>query len=79
MTGILITAVLFLRALRTMFLGHPRLPQTIPTGGITDLRTSEAVPTVTLMAVALVIGVAPRWLLDVIEPASRTVTGLVAR
>ncbi|MEU2551412.1 NADH-quinone oxidoreductase subunit M [Streptomyces sp. NPDC013313] len=78
-TGILITAALFLRAVRTMFLGHPRLPQTIPTGGITDLRGSEAVPTVTLMAVALLIGVAPRWLLDVIEPASRTVAGLVAR
>ncbi|HJT78094.1 MAG TPA: NADH-quinone oxidoreductase subunit M [Gemmataceae bacterium] len=78
-TGILITAALFLRALRSMFLGLPRLPQTIPTGGISDLRGSEAVPTVALMAVALVIGVAPRWLLDVIEPASRTVTGLVAR
>jgi NADH-quinone oxidoreductase subunit M len=78
-TGILITAALFLRALRTMFLGVPRLPQTIPTGGISDLTGAEAVPTVALMAVALVIGVAPRWLLDVIEPASRTLTGLVAR
>ncbi|MEU7401905.1 NADH-quinone oxidoreductase subunit M [Streptomyces sp. NPDC044948] len=78
-TGILITAALFLRALRTMFLGHPRLPQTIPAGGITDLTRSEAIPTVTLLAVALVIGVVPRWLLDVIEPASRTLTDLVAR
>ncbi|MFE1751903.1 NuoM family protein [Streptomyces anandii] len=78
-TGILITAALFLRALRTMFLGVPRLPQTIPTGGVSDLSRTEAVPTVGLMAVALVIGVAPRWLLDVIEPASRTLTGLVAR
>ncbi|MFI1533300.1 NuoM family protein [Streptomyces anandii] len=78
-TGILITAALFLRALRTMFLGVPRLPQTIPSGGVSDLSGTEAVPTVGLMAVALVIGVAPRWLLDVIEPASRTLTGLVAR
>ncbi|MFE1862622.1 complex I subunit 4 family protein [Streptomyces anandii] len=78
-TGILITAALFLRALRTMFLGVPRLPQTIPTGGVSDLSRTEGVPTVGLMAVALVIGVAPRWLLDVIEPASRTLTGLVAR
>jgi NADH-quinone oxidoreductase subunit M len=79
LTGILLTAALFLRALRAMFLGDPRLPQTIPTGGLTDLRPSEAVATVTLLAVALIIGIAPRWLLDVIEPASRTVTGLVAR
>ncbi|MFG3120091.1 NuoM family protein [Streptomyces sp. NPDC048197] len=79
LTGILITAALFLRALRAMFLGASRLPSTIPTGGITDLRSSEATPTVTLLGAALVIGVAPRWLLDVIEPASRTVTRLVAR
>ncbi|MER6619177.1 NADH-quinone oxidoreductase subunit M [Streptomyces sp. NPDC000931] len=79
LTGILITAALFLRALRAMFLGVPRLPQTIPTGGISDLERTETVPTVTLLAVALVIGVVPRWLLDVIEPASRTVIELVAR
>ncbi|MFD1657500.1 NuoM family protein [Streptomyces caeni] len=79
LTGILITAALFLRALRAMFLGTPRLPQTIPTSGVTDLRRSEAVPTVILLGMALVIGVAPRWLLDVIEPAGRTVIRLVAR
>ena len=78
-TGILITAALFLRALRGMFLGVPRLPRTITTSGIADLKHSEALSTVTLLAVALVIGVAPRWLLDVIEPASHTVIGLVAR
>ncbi len=79
LTGILLTAALFLRALRSMFLGVPRLPQSIPTGGISDLERTETVPTVTLLAVALVIGVVPRWLLDVIEPASRTVIELVAR
>ncbi|MCA2201987.1 complex I subunit 4 family protein [Streptomyces griseoincarnatus] len=79
LTGILITAALFLRALRTMFLGVPRLPSTIPTGGVSDLERNETLPTVTLLAVALVIGVVPRWLLDVIEPASRTVIELVAR
>ncbi|MFJ9862254.1 NuoM family protein [Streptomyces albogriseolus] len=79
LTGILITAALFLRALRAMFLGVPRLPRTIPTGGISDLERTETVPTVTLLAVALVIGVVPRWLLDVIEPASRRVIELVAR
>ncbi|MEY9815308.1 complex I subunit 4 family protein [Streptomyces albogriseolus] len=79
LTGILITAALFLRALRAMFLGVPRLPSTIPTAGISDLERTETLPTVTLLAVALVIGVMPRWLLDVIEPASRTVIELVAR
>ncbi|MEV5464737.1 NADH-quinone oxidoreductase subunit M [Streptomyces griseoincarnatus] len=79
LTGIVLTAALFLRALRSMFLGVPRLPQSIPTGGISDLEPTETVPTVTLLAVALVIGVVPRWLLDVIEPASRTVIELVAR
>ncbi|MBX9394451.1 NADH-quinone oxidoreductase subunit M [Streptomyces sp. TRM72054] len=79
LTGILITAALFLRAVRSMFLGVPRLPQTIPTGGLSDLNGTETVPTVALLAVALVIGVVPRWLLDVIEPAGRTLTGLVAR
>lgn len=79
LTGILITAALFLRAVRSMFLGVPRLPQTIPTGGLSDLKGTETVPTVALLAAALVIGVVPRWLLDVIEPAGRTLTGLVAR
>ncbi|MGW3381131.1 complex I subunit 4 family protein [Streptomyces albogriseolus] len=79
LTGILITAALFLRALRAMFLGVPRLPSTIHTAGISDLERTETLPTVTLLAVALVIGVMPRWLLDVIEPASRTVIELVAR
>ncbi|MFG7943113.1 complex I subunit 4 family protein [Streptomyces cacaoi] len=77
--GLLLTAALFLRALRTMFLGTPRLPGSVPVGGPGDLDAREAVPTVTLLAVALVIGVAPRFLLDVVEPAGRTVAELVAR
>ncbi|NDZ69947.1 NADH-quinone oxidoreductase subunit M [Streptomyces sp. SID10362] len=78
-TGILITAALFLIALRRVFLGAARLPDTVPAGRVRDLRTTEALSTVPLLAVALVIGVAPRGLLDVIEPAGRTLTGLVAR
>ncbi|MFI8850897.1 NuoM family protein [Streptomyces sp. NPDC053499] len=77
--GILITAALFLRALRTLFLGPPRLPAGIPATGLVDLRPSEAVATVPLLALALVIGVVPRFLLDVVEPAGRAVTELVAR
>ncbi|MET8728984.1 NADH-quinone oxidoreductase subunit M [Streptomyces parvus] len=78
-TGILITAALFLRALRTMLLGAPRLPQSVHTTGFGDLKGREAVSSIALLALALVIGIAPRRLLDVIEPASRTVTDLVAR
>ncbi|MFE9611205.1 NuoM family protein [Streptomyces sp. NPDC006012] len=78
-TGILLTAALFLRALRSVFLGVPRLPRTVAGAGIGDLRGAETLSVVALLALALVIGVAPRWLLDVVEPASRTLTGLVAR
>ncbi|MBC9725045.1 NuoM family protein [Streptomyces sp. TRM68367] len=79
LTGILLTAALFLRALRRMFLGTVRLPQSIRTGGFGDLAPAEAVSIVPLLAVALVIGVLPRWLLDVIEPAGRALVGLVTR
>ncbi|MEU2721447.1 complex I subunit 4 family protein [Streptomyces smyrnaeus] len=77
--GILLTAALFLRALRAIFLGPPRLPAGIPTTGVVDLRPSEAAATVPLLGLALIIGVVPRFLLDVVEPAGRAVTELVAR
>ncbi|MFH9570550.1 NuoM family protein [Streptomyces sp. NPDC017230] len=79
LTGILITAALFLTALRRVFLGTPRLPRTVPAGHVADLDRHEALPVVALLTVALVIGVVPRWLLDVIEPAGRALAGLVAR
>ncbi|MEI7031688.1 NADH-quinone oxidoreductase subunit M [Streptomyces pratensis] len=79
LTGIVITAALFLTALRRMFLGAPRLPGALASGGVADLRRHEALPTVALLALALVIGVLPRWLLDVIEPAGRALARLVAR
>ncbi|MBT3152493.1 NADH-quinone oxidoreductase subunit M [Streptomyces sp. CHD11] len=78
-TGILITAALFLRALRAMLLGAPRLPESVHTTGFGDLKAREAVSSISLLVLALLIGIAPRWLLDVIEPAGRTVTELVAR
>ncbi|MEW2630827.1 NADH-quinone oxidoreductase subunit M [Streptomyces sp. NPDC048389] len=78
-TGILLTAALFLRALRSMLLGPTRLPGSIRAGGFGDLTTTEAVSIVPLLGVALVIGVLPRLLLDVVEPAGRTLAELVAR
>jgi NADH-quinone oxidoreductase subunit M len=80
LTGILITTALFLRALRKIFTGPLRLPGAAGAAGVFgDLTVSEAASTVPLLALAVLIGVAPGFLLDVIEPAARTVTVLVAR
>jgi NADH-quinone oxidoreductase subunit M len=80
LTGILITTALFLRALRKIFTGPLRLPGAAgAAGAFGDLTVSEAASTVPLLALAVLIGVAPGFLLDVIEPAARTVTVLVAR
>ncbi|SFB95599.1 complex I subunit 4 family protein [Streptomyces aidingensis] len=79
LTGILITAALFLRALHRMLLGPTRLPGSVRTGGFTDLTPAETAATVPLLGLSLVIGIVPRFLLDVIEPAARALTGLVAR
>jgi NADH-quinone oxidoreductase subunit M len=78
--GILITAALFLRALQRVFLGPERLPDAPGTPRpIADLHASEAAAIVPLLVLATVIGVLPRFLLDVIEPASRVLLELVAR
>ena len=79
-TGILITAALFLRALQQIFTGPLRLPGGPGTpASVGDLTVTEATGTVPLLALAVLIGIAPRFLLDVIEPAARTVIHLVAR
>ncbi|MEV7040732.1 NADH-quinone oxidoreductase subunit M [Amycolatopsis sp. NPDC051061] len=70
--GILITAALFLRAFQKVFLGKPGTPAT-------DLTVAEGVSITPLLALAVVIGVFPRFLLDLIEPASRSVLNLLAR
>ena len=78
--GILLTAALFLLAIQRILLGPLRTP-----GGpgattvFRDLRPYEIASVAPLLLLALVIGVAPRFLLDVIEPASRRVVELVAR
>jgi NADH-quinone oxidoreductase subunit M len=73
--GVLITAALLLWALQRVFLGEaPAGLRTVP-----DLRGHELAATAPLLAAALVIGVFPRFLLDLIEPASRAVVTLVAR
>ncbi|MFC9397520.1 NuoM family protein [Streptomyces sp. NPDC057027] len=78
--GILLTAGLFLRALRQLLMGPPRLPDAPGTPrAFADLRAHESAAVVPLLALAVVLGIAPRFLLDVIEPASRTVLELLAR
>lgn len=73
--GILLTAALFLRALQHLFTGDTRgLSQ-----DFVDLRPSELGSAGMLLTLSVVIGILPRPLLDVIEPASRTLVGLLGR
>jgi len=79
-TGIVITAALFLRALQQIFLGPLRVPGGPGTpAALRDLTAAETAGIVPLIALAMVIGILPRFLLDLIEPAARTLTYLVAR
>ena len=79
-TGILVTAALFLLALQRVFLGALRVPDAPGTPRpFADLRPSEAWSIVPLLALATLIGILPRVLLDVVEPASRALLELVAR
>ena len=72
--GILVTAGLFLWALQRVLLGEQ------PTSGeaFADLRRHESAAIAPLLLLSVVIGVLPRWLLDVIEPAAGTVVTLVS-
>ena len=73
--GIVLTAALFLRAFQQVFTG----PAGGRSEGFVDLRAHETVPTATLLALSLVIGVLPGPLLALIEPAADTVIGLIGR
>jgi NADH-quinone oxidoreductase subunit M len=73
--GILITAALFLRAFQRVFLG----PFRAPVDRVGDVTVVEGVAIAPLIVAAVIIGVVPRFLLDVIEPASRVLVDLVGR
>ena len=75
--GILITAALFLRAYQRIFLGSPSAGSSGT--GTTDLTAAETVSIVPLMVFAVVIGLFPRFLLDLIEPAASTLGSLLSR
>ncbi|TNC26479.1 complex I subunit 4 family protein [Amycolatopsis alkalitolerans] len=72
--GILVTAALFLRAFRKVFLGASQGP-----GPIADLTAAEGFSIAPLLVLAVVVGVFPRFLLDLIEPASQAVLDLLGR
>jgi NADH-quinone oxidoreductase subunit M len=79
-TGIVITAALFLRALQQIFTGPLRLPgDPGASAALGDLTASEAASTVPLLGLAVLIGIVPAFLLDLIDPAARALTVLVAR
>ncbi|HEX2031494.1 MAG TPA: NADH-quinone oxidoreductase subunit M [Actinomycetota bacterium] len=69
--GVVLLAAAFLRMLRQVFLGpgEGRWP------GWADLRAAEGTALATLVALTVVIGLAPAWLLSVIDPAATRLTG----
>ncbi|MFI6386110.1 NuoM family protein [Nonomuraea sp. NPDC050540] len=71
--GILITAALLLRVFHRAFLGAPGELE------ISDVRPRELAAVAPLLVLSLVIGLAPRWLLDPVEPFSAVLVGLVSR
>lgn len=75
LVGILLTAALCLRALQRLLTGADGERS----ASVTDVRVSELVAVATLLVLATLIGVLPRLLLDVVEPASQTVVALVGR
>jgi len=75
LVGILVTAALFLRALQRIFTG-----KTVgASAGFRDLRPAETWSIGGLLLLSLAIGVLPRALLDLIEPAARAAIALVGR
>jgi len=73
--GILITAALFLRAVQRLLTGPPGARSV----GFADVRGREALAIGGLLVLALVVGIVPGPLLDLITPASHTVVDLVSR
>jgi NADH-quinone oxidoreductase subunit M len=73
--GILITAALLLRAVQRIFTGETR-GRSI---GFRDLYATQIWAVAPLLVLSAAIGLFPRPLLDVIEPAAHTLTALVGR
>ncbi|MCO7191628.1 NuoM family protein [Pseudonocardia sp. McavD-2-B] len=79
-TGVLLTAALFLVAMGRMLSGDVRVPDAPGTPRpFPDLDARELLAIGALLVLATVLGLLPRVLLDVIEPAARTLGDLVTR
>ncbi len=91
-TGILVTAGLFLLALQRLLTGDPVRPPSEPSTGLAvqqhpvgaaplvhDMRGRELGAVVPLLVLSVLLGLVPRPLLDVIEPAAATLVDLVGR
>ena len=74
--GIIITAALMLRMLQRIFLGGSEQPAI---ASVHDALPRELIAIAPLLLLAVVIGVFPRFLLDIVDPAARAVTFLVSR
>jgi len=75
LVGILITAALFLRALQRLLTGETRGLSV----GFADLKPHELISIGSLLLLSVIIGVFPRFLLDIIEPAASVLANLVGR
>ncbi|CAN5120688.1 NuoM family protein [soil metagenome] len=75
LVGILLMTAVMLRAVQGLFTG----PVQGLSADFADVRVREWVPVAGLLALSVLIGLAPRFLLDVIEPASDVVASLVSR
>lgn len=73
--GILITAVLFLRAFQRVFTGETKGLST----GFTDLHPQETTALGVLMVLTLFIGIIPGPLLAMIEPAAKVLVGSLSQ
>ncbi len=71
------TAGLFLWALQRILLGDRGGVRDQGGRGFADLRGHETAAIAPLMGLAILIGLLPAWLLDVIEPAAQTVVALL--
>lgn len=75
LVGILVTAALFLRALQRIFTGETRNLSV----GFADLNAAELLSIAPLLLLSLTIGIVPRFVLEIIEPAAVLVIQLVGR
>ena len=73
--GILLMTAVLLTAVQQMVTG----PRTTPTTGFPDLTRTEWLPVAGLLVTAIVLGLAPGPLLDVVEPAATALVDMVDR